>query len=428
MMAGRTRAAAAAGVAMLLCSCSVEAFYGGSSMLPRAQLLQRHAVSARRSPKTAVCMAAASNNADKSVDAIKSEVGSILQGSPVSIPDAKSTMSEQAPRGSATKMLQDNEPEPFKDPSRTPPPKSFRMCVEQAYLSAKQAIEDGHKLIEIEFPPLPQSAMDNEAIGADTILKAQIQHSTDFAKLFKNKKTAIVFADIVERNRFIDDETSSNPQSWRGNIRFTALKGGFKGSLIERVWINKDFVSEVQEDDDMFIIIGASAQELPDVRELCKAAGDRPVILFNLKLQVLRGDFGLPFFPSKSLHNDWLCEALPAYFMLPKSYTKTIAGPPFLINYSGALFRTYPGKWQMLLEVPDEDGGGRYQRVRMLDKRPALSDVREELAKELQLDGLDGEEGQEIFGLNLKQLRNGVVVKTWWEKDLDDAKSDKWRS
>ena len=32
---------------------------------------------------------------------------------------------------------------------------------------------------------------------------------------------------------------------------------------------------------------------------------------------------------------------------------------------------------QVLLEVPDEEeGGGKYERVRLLDKRPALSEAR----------------------------------------------------
>ncbi len=210
----------------------------------------------------------------------------------------------------------------------------------------------------------------------------------------------------------------------------------------------------MQDDDDLFIIIGASAQELPDVQALCERAGDRsltsdllslcpasacflslhlslhlsrtrthrrapharrhtlpalfsrlvcmyslgpfrqrgppastpthslpptppspflslppslppslslappppphflplplrPVILFNMKLQILRGDLGLPFFPGRDLHNSWLSTALPAYHVRPTAYTRTIASPPFLINYSGALFRTWPGKWQV---------------------------------------------------------------------------------
>jgi hypothetical protein len=44
------------------------------------------------------------------------------------------------------------------------------------------------------------------------------------------------------------------------------------------------------------------------------------------------------------------------------------------------------GKWQALLEVPDTDnGGGKYQQVKLLEKRPALSEMRELLAEELQL-------------------------------------------
>ena len=63
--------------------------------------------------------------------------------------------------------------------------------------------------------------------------------------------------------------------------------------------MKQEYVSPVQEDDDIIVVIGASAQELPDVRKLCEEAGDRPVVLFNLKLGTLRGDFGLPAFPPK---------------------------------------------------------------------------------------------------------------------------------
>jgi len=187
-------------------------------------------------------------------------------------------------------------------------------------------------------------------------------------------------------------------------------------------------VDEIQDDDDIFVVVGASAQELPDVRKLYDRAGDRPVVLFNLKLQILRGDFGLPFFPGKDLHYDWLCKALPVYHVRPTPFTRTISSPPFLISFSGALFRTWPGKWQALLEVPDPDrGGGKYQRVRSLAKRPALSEMREILAEELQLDALDTQKDGKVFGIDLKTIRSGVVIKTWWEQDIEKCDSDAWR-
>jgi hypothetical protein len=234
------------------------------------------------------------------------------------------------------------------DPSSTPPPRSFQMCIEQAFLASKGAIEKGYRLLEVEFPPLPSKALENEALGADVVLSAQIDHAKDFARLFEGKNVAIVFSDMVERNRFIQD-ISFSKKTQSGNFRFSALGGGYKGNWIERLWVQQEYVADVTPEDDMFVIIGASAQELPDVQKLCAAAGDRPVILFNLKLQTLRGDFGLPAFPSKDLHYSWLSKALPVYHVLPRSYTRSLSRPPFLINFSGCLFRTYPGKWQVVL-------------------------------------------------------------------------------
>ena len=42
-------------------------------------------------------------------------------------------------------------PKPFANPDKTPPPRSFRMCVEQAYVSTKAAIDAGYTLLEV--PP-----------------------------------------------------------------------------------------------------------------------------------------------------------------------------------------------------------------------------------------------------------------------------------
>ena len=169
------------------------------------------------------------------------------------------------------------------------------MCVEQAYISSKNALEKGYRLLEVEFPPIPQKALDNSALGADVILRAQIEHARDFARMFECKKVAIVFPDIVERNRFIEDgdvdvsmqSSSANPYAGTANYRYSALGGGYKGSWFYRLLVQQEYVPDVADEDDMFVVIGASAQELPEVRSLCEAAGDRPVILFNLKLQVM---------------------------------------------------------------------------------------------------------------------------------------------
>lgn len=76
----------------------------------------------------------------------------------------------------------------------------------------------------------------------------------------------------------------------------------------------------------MYIIVVASAQELPDVEELYEqikkderdesttGQQQQPVIVFyNLKLDILRGDLGAPAFPSKELHDRFLSRIKPTY-------------------------------------------------------------------------------------------------------------------
>lgn len=41
----------------------------------------------------------------------------------------------------------------------------------------QNAMADNHKLIEVEFPPLPLSAIEGDAIGADAVLRAQLSHA-----------------------------------------------------------------------------------------------------------------------------------------------------------------------------------------------------------------------------------------------------------
>ena len=35
------------------------------------------------------------------------------------------------------------------------------------------------------------------------------------------------------------------------------------------------------------------------------------------------------------------------FFLRPRDYSKSVAIAPFIVNYSGALFREFPGPWQV---------------------------------------------------------------------------------
>jgi hypothetical protein len=119
-----------------------------------------------------------------------------------------------------------------------------------------------------------------------------------------------------------DEDESFSPMALFGSL----FKQG-SGAVVAAPWA------------DMHLIVGASCQELPAIQRLHELAPDKPIVCFNLKLDVLRGDLGLPAFPPKAVHHEFLCRVKPTYYLRPRSYSLSLSVPPFLIAYQGVLFR-----------------------------------------------------------------------------------------
>lgn len=60
----------------------------------------------------------------------------------------------------------------------------------------------------------------------------------------------------------------------------------------------------------------------------------------------------------QSVHYKFLSKITPVYLLRTRSYSRSITKKPFLVNYQGAQFRVYPGRYQCLL-----DTGSRYKMV-----------------------------------------------------------------
>ena len=193
----------------------------------------------------------------------------------------------------------------------------------------------------------------------------------------------------------------------------------------------KKMIRHLPDEADAYVCLTFSAQELPDVGRGApprRAARDRPqveelciledfakpTILFNLKLDTQRGDLGLPAFPPKDLQWRFLSRVKPVYYLRTRQYSLSLPQPPFVVNYQGAIFRCYPGKYQCLL-----DTGKTYRAVDVSARRPALGEFKDILTDALKI----GENNKAA-----RFARSGYKSITWWEEDKKSEElHETWR-
>ncbi|KAI0562666.1 hypothetical protein FGB62_55g138 [Gracilaria domingensis] len=309
------------------------------------------------------------------------------------------------------------ETEPPADIQQTfaPPPSTFYQAIKQAQQAVTEAIKAGFRIIEVEFPPLPAAQLESSAVGAYDVSDANLRLAIDFSSKFaaEGKQVAIAFPDLIEKDRAV--ELNNESEEPIENVRFSAVKDSKKGAFLERLWVKPELEIAVRDEDDMFVVLGASCQELPDVERLVNDVGERPVILFNLKLDTARGDLGLPAFPRKDLHFRFLSKALPVYYLRTRTYSRSMTRPPYVVNFSGALYKVFPGPYQVLLDT----SAGNYERLTTLEERPPLGQVRDILTDGLKIEG--------VAGKDASFLSKGYKSMTWWEEDRSKAVSQNWR-
>lgn len=318
------------------------------------------------------------------------------------------------------------------------PPKSFEVLLRQAQASTLLAIKDGHRLMEVEFPPLPTSILEDASSSAYDVSDANIRLAVRYAQGL-GKRVSVVVPDRPELDRALikvlggsstpytnvslNTLTSSSPV-----LGSTVVSGdgdeksieGFFNRLFNIERLGKREVTVVPE-TEVYVILTASCQELPDVERLWLADAEKTgktIVMFNLKLDTQRGDLGLPAFPRKALQHRFLSRVKPVYYLRSRSYSLSLSRPPFLLPFSGALFRVYPGPFQCLLDT----GNGRYRMVKQSNRRFALGEFKEELRQALKIEA-------EIKGKADDVLTRGYKTKTWFEEDAERLdESDGWRT
>lgn len=329
--------------------------------------------------------------------------------------------------------------------SKLGPPPSFFQLQQDCQAATERAIADGVTLMEIEFPPLPASVLELDDVSAYDVAQANLQLAVEFATGMIGSKAPIENVSILLPD---EDEKSIAIERYTGKSRdqvdedtYNVAKGVLVSSLRRSDAGDERFIKPEQtflnlfgmgdgssaarsgnvkpiNGTDLYIVLVASAQELPDIESLHDQIPDVPIIFYNLKLDILRGDLGAPAFPPKSFQDRFLSRVKPVYFLRARQYSRSTPTPPFLVNYQGCIFRSYPGQYQTLLDT----GTGSYRRLGGNDIRPGLGQFKEELTEALRQEGvLPLTEGGA-----LDFLRVGYKTTTWWEEEREEA-SMEWK-
>ena len=308
--------------------------------------------------------------------------------------------------------------------SLTPAPNSFPECVKQAVISTNEALEAGEKLVEVEFPPLPLDYLEDSASSARDIASANTRWALAFSQAFAcNGNIRILYPDQPE----VDDAINylaggsspvkiNNRNSPSVNVTINTLRqDSIKnaetldqviGSIFGARFGGKGSIAAIP-DTTLYVAVVTSTQELPALETLHELDPDVPIVFFNLRLDILRGDLGLPLFPGRDLQYRFLSKIKPALLLKPSTFATSIKRPPFVVNYSGQLFRAYPEDYQTILNT----GQQKSRVVATSPTKPTNLDFRNDLISSLIIKGVPNEE--------LKTVGNLV----WWEKDVDQMVS-----
>jgi hypothetical protein len=96
---------------------------------------------------------------------------------------------------------------------------------------------------------------------------------------------------------------------------------------------------QIEPEDQVYVFVSPTAVEVGPVEQICNAAGDRPIILLNPRLEDV-AIIGIGY-AGRQLRQRFLDTIEPCYYLRP-------------LDDQSALMRCYPSPWQVWYEIDDD--------------------------------------------------------------------------
>lgn len=212
-------------------------------------------------------------------------------------------------------------------------PKDLNEAIAQSRIATAAALSDGVTLLQVELV-FPEIALQAQSITQQFLPEFEQIHSG--VKVFFPDAGAAALA----------------RRDW-GQTPFKITDLGSSRTAVE---------DKIAPEDQLFLLVNPAAVEVSQVEKLYIAAGDRPVILLNPRLEDV-ATIGIGY-AGRQLRERFLNKIESCYYIRPLD--------------SAALFRCYPQSWQVWLETNDE-----YELISETAQKPVGDDLERILAKAL---------------------------------------------
>ena len=210
-------------------------------------------------------------------------------------------------------------------------PKDLDDAIAQSRIATAAALSDGQTLLQIELV-FPEIALQAQSITQKFLPEFEAIHSG--VKVF-----------------FPDAGSAALARRDWGQTPFKITDLGSSRTPVE---------DKLAPEDQLFLLVNPAAVEVAQVEKLYRAAGDRPVILLNPRLEDV-ATIGIGY-AGRQLRERFLNKIESCYYIRPLD--------------SAALFRCYPQSWQVWLETNDE-----YELISETAQKPVGDDLERILAK-----------------------------------------------